>query len=222
MLILCIGVIKSNALLPKMLKRKTYFMKKNIAILIFDDAEVLDFAGPFEVFSVTSQLNNYETFNVFTVSKTGKPVRAVNGLIVHPDHSFINHPGIDILIISGGQGTGKLTEDKELLEWVKMIQSKNELTLSICSGARILGKLGLLDNKPFCTHQSVYKNMEEIAPLGIPQKEKRFVQSDERIYTSGGISAGIDLSFHIVEKILGKESARNTANYMEYECLHLN
>lgn len=192
-------------------------MKKTIAILIFDDAEVLDFAGPFEVFSVTSQLNNYQYFNVFTIAKSKKPVVAVNGLVVNPNHSFDKHPVIDILIIAGGQGTRKLMADEVVLNWIKNTHNKNELTISICSGARLLAQLGLLDQKPFCTHHDVYEHIMEISPSAIPQKEKRFVQTDERLYTSGGISAGIDLSFHIVEKFLGKEVAKSTAEYMEYQ-----
>jgi transcriptional regulator GlxA family with amidase domain len=192
-------------------------MKQNVGILIFDDAEVLDFAGPFEVFSVTSQLNNYEPFSVFTVAKQSSPVAAVNGLSVNAAYTFTNHPPIDILIIAGGQGTKKLMDDPVTLTWIAEIQDRAGITLSICSGARLLGKLGLLDNKPFCTHPEVYEHIKEIAPAGIPRKEKRFVQTDERIYTSGGISAGIDLSFYIVEKLLGQKTALETARYIEYD-----
>lgn len=191
-------------------------MTKNIGILIFNDAEVLDFAGPFEVFSVTSQINNHEPFRVFTISKDGKLISAVNGLKVQPDYSIRNHPDIDILIVSGGQGSRLILKDDELLQWVNHTYQTAELTLSICSGSRLFGKLGLLDNKPFCTHHEVYEHMKELAPHGIPQKDKRFIQSDERLYTSGGISAGIDLSFHVVSQLLGESSALKTAAYMEY------
>jgi transcriptional regulator GlxA family with amidase domain len=191
-------------------------MKKNVGILIFDDAEVLDFAGPFEVFSVTSQLNNFELFNTFTVAKCLDNVHAVNGLIVKPNHSFIDHPKIDILIISGGQGTRQLLDDHITVDWVSKVQKNCSLTLSICSGSRILGKLGLLDKKPYCTHHAVYEHMDKIVKNGIPKADERFIQSDEYIFTSGGISAGIDLSFHIIEKLLGKDISKRTAEYMEY------
>lgn len=195
-------------------------MKKNVGILIFENAEVLDFAGPFEVFSVTSQINGYESFNVFTVAKDDVIISAVNGLLVKPNYTITNHPDIDILIIAGGQGTRKLLDDSELLEWVRKIHSSNELTLSIYTGAGVLAKLGLLEGKPYCTHQSVYDFIGDMVPTAIPQKEKRFVQSAEKIYTAGGISAGIDLSFHIVEILLGKETAIETAEYMEYDIDH--
>jgi transcriptional regulator GlxA family with amidase domain len=191
-------------------------MKRNVGIFIFDDAEVLDFAGPFEVFSVTSQLNNYEPFDVFTIAKDTNLVRAVNGLKIVPDFSFHNHPRLDVLVLAGGQGTRHLLQDGQTLSWIKAAMNSTCTVVSICSAARVLGKLGFLDNKPYCTHHEVYDHVGEIAPLSIPQREKRFVQTSERLYTSGGISAGIDLSFYMVEKLLGKETALKTAEYMEY------
>jgi transcriptional regulator GlxA family with amidase domain len=190
-------------------------MKKNVGIFIFTDAEVLDFAGPYEVFSVASQINNDELFQVFTVAKTKSPVKAINGLSVNPDFSFKTAPKIDVLIISGGSGTRALLEDKTVLNWVNDRHKESGYTLSICSGARVMGKLGLLNNIPYCTHKGVYDHLKEIAPAGKPVKNKRFVNSG-KLYTSGGISAGIDLSFHIVKEIHGMRIARNTAKYMEY------
>ncbi len=194
-------------------------MIRTVGILIFNDVEVLDFAGPFEVFSVTSQLNDFESFQVFTISQRMDQILAVNGLKVIPDFAIEKHPPIDILVISGGQGTNQLLSDDKLLQWLKKIYSTCQVTLSICSGARLLGKIGLLDHKPFCTHHEVYDHMKVMAPLGIPQRDKRYVQTDERLYTSGGISAGIDLSFYIVERLLGSAIAKRTADYMEYRRL---
>jgi transcriptional regulator GlxA family with amidase domain len=191
-------------------------MKRNVGIFIFDDSEVLDFAGPFEVFSVTSQLNNYEPFEVFTVAKSKHPVTAVNGLSINPDYDFKSHPTIDFLIVAGGQGTRNVLQDAAILQWIGKVHATTQITASICSGARLLGKLGLLNEKPFCTHHGVYEHMKELVPSAIPQPDKRFVQSSEKVYTSGGISAGIDLSFHLIEKMLGKETAKATAQYMEY------
>ena len=191
--------------------------KLNVGILIFTDAEVLDFAGPFEVFAVCSELKNHNLFNVFTVAKTASPISAVNGLSVNPTYSFSNVPQIDILIISGGVGTRKQMADEETLNWIKELHKTTIYIISICSGARLLGVLGLLDNKPYCTHRGVYDHMKEIVPNGTPNPEKRFVQSTDKIFTSGGISAGIDLSFHIVELLHGKTVAEETAFYMEYE-----
>ena len=193
--------------------------KRNIGILIFDDAEVLDFAGPFEVFSVTSELNNFEPFDVFTVGENLEPISAVNGLSVNPKYGFNNAPHIDILIIAGGTGTRKVIENTTVLNWVDKVHQKTEFTLSICSGSRLLGKLGILDHQPYCTHHLVYEDLKKLVPTGQPQPEKRYVNAG-KTYTSGGISAGIDLSFHLVERLLGEEIAKQTADYMEYNWIN--
>lgn len=190
-------------------------MKRNVGILLFDDVEVLDFAGPFEVFSVTSELNNYEPFNVFTISIINNPITARNGLSVNPDYDFDNHPSIDILIIPGGNGTNNIIDNDYIMKWVHDRHTSTEYTMSICSGARILGKLGLLENKPYCTHKSVYEDMKKIVPSGLPRTDLRYIDAG-KIFTSGGISAGIDLSFHLISLMHGKEIAIKTAEYMEY------
>lgn len=189
--------------------------KRNVGIFIFDDAEILDFAGPFEVFAVTSELNHHELFDVFTVNETLEPISAVNGLSVNPTYNFENCPLIDILILSGGSGTRQQINNPQVLDWINETHQKTEYTLSICSGSRLLGVLSLLDNQPYCTHHEVYDHMAELVPTGIPQKDKRYVNFG-KIYTSGGISAGIDVSFHLVELLHGKEIAEKTATYMEY------
>ncbi len=196
-------------------------MKRNVGILIFDNAEVLDFAGPFEVFSVTLLPDNVKPFEVFCVAKNDNIISAVNGLEVKAKYSFHNHPPIDILIISGGWGIRQVIDDPETLDWIKSTIETSSLTLCICSGSLTLAKLGLLAGKPFCTHKEVYAGISQLEPTAIPKKEKRFIRTDEKIYTSGGISAGIDLSFFIVETLLGRETAIDTAGYMEYD-LHLN
>ena len=190
--------------------------KRNVAILIYDDAEVLDFAGPFEVFSVTSELNNHELFNVFTVAEKSSPISAVNGLSVNPTYTFGDHPPIDILIISGGNGSRNQMENENTLNWISDIKDNLEFLVSICSGSRLLGVLGLLDHRPYCTHHEVYDHMKQIVPTGEPRTEQRFVRSGN-IFTSGGISAGIDLSFHIVNLLHGEDIAVKTATYMEYD-----
>lgn len=193
-----------------------YMSKKNVGIFIFEDAEVLDFAGPFEVFSVTTNEQQENLFNVFTVAKEKKAVRAINGLSVNPDYDFQDAPQIDILVVAGGSGTRALLQDEEVLKWVERQLQSVEICLSICSAARILAKLGILENHVFCTHHTVYEDIMRLSPTSLPQQEKRFVQTTDNIYTSGGISAGIDLSFFILEKLLGKSTALSTAKYMEY------
>jgi transcriptional regulator GlxA family with amidase domain len=189
--------------------------KRNVGILLFESAELLDFAGPFEAFSVASELNNYELFDVFAVAKQLNPIETINGLSVNPKYDFNNCPSIDILIIPGGVGTRKLMVDADSLSWIEAKHLSSELTISICTGAMVLGKMGLLDNQSFTTHHEVFDEMASIAPLANLIKMKRFVKAD-KIYTAAGISAGIDLSLHIIETLHGKEIAKNVARYMEY------
>lgn len=188
----------------------------HVGIYLFEDVEVLDFAGPFEVFSVASQLRNYQNFHVFTFSDKGEKIKAINGLSVNPDFSLTSAPKIDYLILPGGNGTNQviLQQDVMLLLAAKIDHSK--WTMSVCSGSRILGILGLLDGKPYCTHHLVYESMAEIVKNGFPKKGERFIQADKKTYTSAGISAGIDLSLHLLEATFGKELAKETAEYMEY------
>ncbi|MGK7896461.1 MAG: DJ-1/PfpI family protein, partial [Xenococcus sp. (in: cyanobacteria)] len=108
--------------------------KRNLAILIFDDVEVLDFAAPFEVFGVTSELNNYEPFKVFLVAETKRKYQAVNGLQLVPDYEISNCPSPDILVLPGGVGTRTQMNNQELMAWIKKISEEAELLMSVCTG----------------------------------------------------------------------------------------
>lgn len=189
--------------------------RKNLAILLFADVEVMDFAGPFEVFSVTDELNDYELFNVFTVAKTIQPIRAKNGLKVLPDFELSNHPAPDFLIIPGGSGTRRLIDDKTVIEWIQHTASRCLRVLSVCSGALLLGKSGLLDNLKATTHHQIFAELKEHAPETEIIKNERFVDNG-KVVTSAGIAAGIDMSLYVVEQSFGTLIALNTANYMEY------
>ena len=189
-------------------------MKRNVGILLFNNVEILDFCGPFEVFSVTAELNQYEPFEVFTVAKKKDAITTKNGMSVNPKYSFMEVPRIDILIVPGGAGTLSLLEDQETLNWLSHRSSLSEINFSICSGARLLGKLGLLDDLEYTTHHLVFDHVVEIAPRAIPVNNKRFIDNG-KIMTSGGICASIDLSLYIVGKLLGESIRENTSVYME-------
>ncbi len=192
-------------------------MKKTVGIFLFDNVEVLDFAGPFEVFSVTGELNPSLEIEVVTIAKTLNLITTVNGLLIQPRFSISNHPPIDIFIIPGGNGSRHLLEDVELLQWMMQTYQTSNLSISICSGARVPAALGLLNNAPFCTHHGVYADIAKIAPQSIPQKELRYIKTNNKLYTAAGISAGIDVSFHVIEQLYGLQRAQNTATYMEYK-----
>lgn len=189
---------------------------RNVAILVFEDAEVLDFAGPFEVFSVTSELNDHELFNVFLVAEEAGSVRTINGLRVIAEHSLTTSPEPNILILAGGAGSRRAMENEQLLEWVRQVTERAELVMSVCSGARILARAGLLSGIAATTHHEVLDHLRELAPDADVRSDERFVDAGH-IVTTGGISAGIDGSFHVVERLLGAATAKKTAEYMEYD-----
>jgi transcriptional regulator GlxA family with amidase domain len=192
-------------------------MKKlNAAILIFDDVEVLDFAGPFEVFSVTNELNDYSLLNVYTVAGEKCPVTARNGLSVNPDFSIADSPQPDILIIPGGSGTRPLLLQQDILAWISHAAHTADKVLSVCTGALLLAKVGLLDGVKSTTHHSAFETLAEIAPTTEIVRDARFVDNG-KVMTSAGISAGIDMSLHVVEQLFGRETSRQTAAYMEYK-----
>lgn len=189
---------------------------KKVAIFLFNDVEVLDFAGPFEVFSVTSELNEPKPFEVLTVAETVGEIKARNGLRVHPDRTFSDSLQPDILIIPGGLGTRPLMNHPPVIDWIKTSSQSAELVLSVCTGSLLLAKAGLLEGLEATTHHLALELLKEVAPQTTVLAKQRVVDNG-RIVTSGGISAGIDMSLYVIEKILGKEVATKTAEYMEYE-----
>ncbi|MCP4159947.1 MAG: DJ-1/PfpI family protein [Deltaproteobacteria bacterium] len=188
--------------------------RKNLAILIFDDMEVMDFAGPFEVFSVTDELSNHELLNVYTVGQKAT-IRAKNGLKVVPDYSPESCPVPDYLIIPGGSGTRPLLEDDKLLDWIVQVADNCENVLSVCTGSLVLAKAGLLKGLKATTHHEVIGELEEMAPETEIVKDQRFVDNG-KILTSAGVAAGIDMSLYMVSRLYGEEMAVKIAKYIEY------
>ena len=190
-------------------------MKRNVALLVFDDVEVLDFAGPFEVFAVTDELRGYDTFNVYTVAPGPGVVRARNGLRVLPDYTTATCPPPHLLIVPGGFGTRALVRQPAVVDWVRTRAAAAELTMSVCTGAIVLGRAGLLDGRRATTHHECFDLLHEHAPAAVPAPGERFVDHG-RLLTSAGISSGIDASLHVVARLLGPAAAEATARYMEY------
>lgn len=186
------------------------------AIVIFDDVEVLDFAGPFEVFSVTGRRRKLEPFDVYTVAERLAPVAARNGLSINPRYSFADCPPPEILVIPGGYGTRREMKNAMMLKWVARVAPACELVLSVCTGALVLGAGGLLDDREATTHFMAFDELRAIAPHTNVREDRRIVDNG-KIILSAGVSAGIDMSLHVVARLLGVEVARETARYMEYE-----
>jgi transcriptional regulator GlxA family with amidase domain len=191
---------------------------RKVAILLFDNVEVLDFAGPFEVFSVTAEINPGKLFQVYTVAEEQRPILARNGLSVNPDYALGDCPLPDILIVPGGQGTRKAMKVASILDWVKDMAEGVELVLSVCTGSLVLGAAGLLDGLQVTTHHQVFDLLREVVPAAEVLEDQRFIDNG-RVITSGGISAGIDMSLYVVGKLLGEEYMRKTAAYMEYRLI---
>lgn len=192
--------------------------KWKVGILLFNQVEVLDFAGPFEVFSVTTgkQLSE-KPFFVYTVARTKEPIKARNGLTVIPDYDFKNAPDFDILIIPGGYGAEEIEiKNPIVIKWIKESSKKADLTASVCTGAFLLAKAGLLDGKFATTHWMDLERLKKEFPEVMVIGDKKFVD-EGNIITAGGISAGINMSLYIVEKLLGRETAQTTAKRMEYD-----
>lgn len=190
-------------------------MRRNVAILLFDEVEVLDFAGPFEVFAVTDELRERSVFNVFTVAQRPGTVRARNGLKVVPDYSVDACPTPHVLVVPGGFGTRALLSNPVIIEWIRTKSRASEVTMSVCTGALLLAKAGLLDGLRVTTHHENIGDLRTLAPLALVDPGALF-HDNGAILTSAGISAGIDCSLHLVGRLLGDGVAASTANYMEY------
>ncbi len=197
---------------------------KSVAIVLFDQVEVLDFAGPFEVFSVTGQRESGEPFEVFTVAEK-ETISARNNLVIKPTYTFENCPPCNLFLIPGGGGFnpdgspfGSRREmcNPVMLDWVTERARTAEHVLSVCTGALILAKAGLLENLEATTHYLAVDLLKSIAPTTRVSGEKRWVDNG-KIILSAGVSAGVDMSLHVVASLQGEDVARETATYMQYE-----
>jgi transcriptional regulator GlxA family with amidase domain len=203
----------------------------NVGILLFEEVDVLDYAGPFEVFSLTVYEDNEvsklltkgftsdeKPFIVKTISQTGEMITSHNGLKIQPDFSFQSiDRKFDILIVPGGPlfAVGPCLENRELLKWISDFYKSGGMVASVCSGALLLAEAGLLSGKKATTHffainymKSNYMDIDVLPNV-------RFVD-EGNILTSAGVSAGIDMTLHIVEKLMGEDAARRTAKTEEY------
>lgn len=196
-------------------------MTHNVAIFVFDDVEVLDFAGPYEVFTTAARMHARTDakapplFNVFTVGRTASPLRARAGLSVFPDHHFAHHPPIDLLIIPGGVVTAELARP-EVTQWITNASARSKLTASVCTGAFLLAKAGFLDGKKATTHWEDIDDFKSMFPSVQVQTNVRWVD-EGKIVTSAGISAGIDMSLHLVERMAIRALAARTARQLDFD-----
>ncbi|MGH9438645.1 MAG: DJ-1/PfpI family protein [Terriglobia bacterium] len=195
--------------------------RKRVGIVIFNNVEVLDFCGPFEVFS-TTRLNETarevepSPFEVLLVAEKPEPVLTVGGMRVVPQCTFDDCPHLDILVVPGGRGAREEQLDNPIiLDWIRTRAQKVETLTSVCTGAMLLGKAGLLAGLHATTHWRALDRMRDTFPDVTVEYHKHFVHQGH-VYTSAGISAGIDMSLKVVEEYFGETVARATAENMEY------
>lgn len=192
-------------------------MTRNVAILIFDEVEVLDFCGPFEVFGIAGlRAPGERPFHVYTVAESAGPILARNGLSVNPTYTIADCPPPDLLLVPGGQGTRRAIHNEALVNWIKVQVGRVELLLSVCTGALLLARAGLLEGLAATTHFRAFDELKALAPNTKLCPDERYIDNG-KIILSAGVSAGIDMSLYVVERLLGAELAQETARQMQYD-----
>jgi transcriptional regulator GlxA family with amidase domain len=177
-------------------------------ILLYPGVEILNVAGPAEVFAAT------ESFKVFTLGISTEPLRANRCFTLVPDYSLEDSPQLDVLVIPGGS-IEKIQNDTEVLLWLKAMSIKTNLLLSVCTGAYLLAAAGLLDGKIFTTHHQHIDSLQQHAPYGKALSGPRYTDSGN-IIASAGLSAGIEGALHVVRRLMGTTAALQTAAFLEF------
>jgi transcriptional regulator GlxA family with amidase domain len=196
---------------------------RTVGILIFDEVEVLDFCGPFEVFSIARQPgatgDDGRLFRVLTIAERPDVVSCRGGLLVQPHHTFADHPPLDLLVVPGGYGTRRERENPRLLRWIAEQDPQTEITASVCTGSFLLAAAGILAGRRATTHWGAIDWQRTHHPEVETHDDQRFVD-EGHIITSAGVSAGIDMALHLVARLHGDDVAVTTARQMEYDWRH--
>lgn len=186
--------------------------ERKVAILVYPEVELLDFAGPAEVFAATHGKAGH-AFQVYTVAKTRDPITSMGFAKLTPQYSIADCPKPDIVVVPGGSVPA---DDPELVGWVRACAKDCEIVLSVCNGALLLGASGLLDGLEVTTHKSALQSLALTVPTAKVYTNRRFVDNG-RVVTAAGVSAGIDGALHVVARTCGEDAAWATARYMEYD-----
>jgi transcriptional regulator GlxA family with amidase domain len=185
--------------------------RRNVAIVIYNQMELLDFAGPAEVFAAAK---GGQAFKVYTVAENDRPIKSQGFVTITPQYTIDNCPRPDILVIPGGNSSS-VSKSQKMLDWVKSVSHDAECVLSVCTGAFVLAKAGLLDGLEATTHHSAISNLRRNYSNVKVRTDVRVVDNG-KILTAAGVSAGIDGALHLVSKLCGHKVAQKTAEYMEY------
>lgn len=184
-----------------------------VGILLYPDAEELDWAGPFEVFSMAAM---GKELDVMTIAQNSEPVRCAKGLRVLPDHSFETAPRLDVVLVPGGEGSRVEMDNPVLVEWLKAAAAPCTWITSVCTGSILLHRAGLASGCEITTHWAYVDTLRELAPDAKVRDDVRYVR-DGRVVTSAGVSAGIDMSLWLVGELYGADHARFTRKWMQYD-----
>jgi len=188
----------------------------NIGVALFDGAEELDWAGPWEVLAAWAEQWPDDGVHVFTLAREDRPVTCAKGLRVLPDETWETAPPLDVLVYPGGQGTRAELRDEAVLDWVRGVSRSGAVVASVCTGSLVLAAAGLLDGKPATTH---WGSLEVLPTLGHDievRPDDRFVDNGS-VLTAAGVSAGIDMALHLVARLHSTERAREVRRYIQYD-----
>lgn len=204
-LVVAAGVAAAHA------EPRSSYARRNVAIVLYDGVELLDFAGPTEVFTAAGGFN---AFRVYTVATSHQPVLSQNAVRVIPEYSIDDAPQPDLLVLPGGN-TPSFLRSTAGMAWVNKVAKKAELSMSVCSGAFILAQLGFLDGRAATTHWGALPGLRRYPRIQV-KSDVRYVDSG-KVVSTAGVSAGIDGALHVVQRLLGDDAAWETARYMQYD-----
>lgn len=188
----------------------------SIGIFLFDGAEELDWAGPWEVLSSWAQGWPEDDVTVFTFSRTDEVVTCAKGLRVIADHTWEDMPEMDVLVFPGGIGTRRQIGNQSIRRWLERLRDNGTLMTSVCTGSLVFADAGLLDARPATTHWGSLDYLETLGAGIEVRPNERFVDSG-RVITAAGVSAGIDMALYLVARLHSPERAREVRHYIQYD-----
>ena len=188
---------------------------RNLAILVFEGVQIIDYTGPWEVFGHAMGGEHQQAFEIYTVAPKAGPITTSMGMSVNPKYTFANAPKADVLVLPGGD-VEPFMDDPAVKKWVQESAKSAEIVLSVCNGAFFLGRAGLLDGLEATTFAALIDELQKAAPKARVVRDRRFVDNG-KIITSAGLSSGIDGALHVIERLLGKGNAQVVATSLEYD-----
>lgn len=183
-------------------------------LLIFDDAEELDFCGPWEIFTASSMLRDFSD-EVVLISEHSGAVRCSKGMRVIPDHILREAPPLDVLLVPGGYGTRREVSNAELISWIAEVSQKAKWVTSVCTGALLLHEAGIARGRRVATHHAFEDTLQARGDVTVV-RDARYVV-DGNLVTSQGVSAGIDMALWVIGQIYGRSHARSVSRYIQYD-----